>query len=77
MGNDKPLTTTGETWWATQLGEMVLSTDAHPDGSVGKTSLRDVNLAEPDPALFQIPPGYRVVDEVAAFTIQLPVPKRR
>ena len=77
MGNDKPLTTTGETWWATQLGEMVLSTDAHPDGSVSNTSLRDVNLAEPDPALFQIPPGYRVVDEAAAFTIQLPVPKRR
>jgi hypothetical protein len=35
--------------------------------------LTDMDRTEPDPALFQVPAGYRVVDEPGAFTVPFPV----
>src|SRR5207247_7747601 len=33
--------------------------------------LTNVNRAEPDATLFQVPPGYQVVDETGPFTIEI------
>ena len=69
-GNDRPLTSTHEVWNSREMGFMVLSKNIDPVG--GETVVRLVNIsrAEPDPALFEVPPGYAIVDETGPFTIR-------
>jgi hypothetical protein len=69
MGNDRPITTTSETWYSPEQGIPVLTKSSNP--SSGDTMSRYVNIsrAEPDPSLFQVPAGYQVVDETGPFAI--------
>lgn len=48
-----------ELWTAKDLGLVVMSKVDTPDRTVTRV-LRNVSLREPDPAVFQIPPGYKV-----------------
>jgi hypothetical protein len=62
MGSDQPFSTWREFWQAPQIGVNLYSEVVNP--SVGKQvfTLTDVNLAEPDPKLFELPEGFEVVD---------------
>jgi hypothetical protein len=62
MGSDQPFSTWREFWQAPQIGVNLYSEVVSP--SVGKQvfTLTDVNLAEPDPKLFELPEGFDVVD---------------
>ncbi|MGA2739348.1 MAG: hypothetical protein ABSG65_18145 [Bryobacteraceae bacterium] len=62
MGSDQPFSTWREFWQAPQIGVNLYSEVVNP--SVGKQvfTLTDVNLAEPDPKLFELPDGFDVVD---------------
>ena len=62
MGSDQPFSTWREFWQAPQIGVNLYSEVVNP--SVGKQvfMLTDVNLAEPDPKLFELPEGFDVVD---------------
>ena len=62
MGSDQPFSTWREFWQAPQIGVNLYSEVVDP--SVGKQvfMLTDVNLAEPDPKLFELPEGFDVVD---------------
>lgn len=71
LGNDKPVTTTDEVWWSPQLGMMVSSQSTGVDGTVQTRSIPDLSTAEPDPALFQVPAGYSIVDETGSFTMTM------
>jgi hypothetical protein len=74
MGNDKPVTQTSENWTAPQLGLIVLSKSTTADGSQNTVSIPDLSMNEPAAALFQVPAGYKVVDETTgSFTITLQV----
>jgi hypothetical protein len=63
IGNDRPITTVTETWMSSDLKTVVLSKSSDPRYGESTTKLTDIVMAEPDPALFQIPGDYSIVDE--------------
>lgn len=65
MGNDRPITTVSETWMSSDLKMAVLSKTSDPRFGDSTTKLTNIVMAEPDPALFQVPAEYSVVDEAA------------
>jgi hypothetical protein len=60
IGNDKALTTTRETWESPEL-KLVISS-AQNDPRFGQTtySLTNIQRSEPEAALFQVPPDYKI-----------------
>ncbi len=73
FGNDRPVKSVNEMWVAMRLGLVVQSVMAAPTGGESTSSWRDLSLAEPNPELFRIPVGYKVVDETGSFTISVPM----
>jgi len=69
IGNDRPVATTSETWVSPQLKLAVYSQSTNYGGGVSTTTLKDLSVAEPDPSLLQVPPGYKIIDENGPFTI--------
>ena len=65
MGNDRPITTVTEIWMSPDLKTMVLSKSSDPRYGDSTTKLTNIVTAEPDPALFQVPAEYPIVDEPA------------
>jgi len=71
-GNDRPVNTIQEDWTASEdIGFLVLAKNTNPHGAL-VSALKDVSRGDPDPALFQPPQDWRVVDETGPFTIALP-----
>ena len=65
-----PVKRTEEIWTSPELHVKILSRDVSP--RIENTErLTHISLAEPDPALFQVPPEYKVVNETAGFAIPL------
>jgi len=63
IGNDRPFNVTREFWFATSLGIDLRSTVTNPSFGKQVFTLTDVSSSAPDPALFQIPEGFSVVDQ--------------
>jgi hypothetical protein len=63
MGNDRPMTTVNETWRAPDLNIVVLETNEDPRSGVRTSEVTELNRAEPDPKLFQVPAGYTVKEQ--------------
>jgi hypothetical protein len=63
LGSDQPFSAHREFWQAPQLGVNLYSEVVDP--GVGKQvfTLTDINLAEPDPKLFELPEGFVVEDQ--------------
>lgn len=63
MGNDQPMTSVKEEWHSQELGINLLSIRSDP--MVGKQTFTVVELTttEPDPQLFELPPGYKINDQ--------------
>lgn len=61
VGNDAPLVRTIETWHAKSLPLVVRSVTDDPRTGKRTQELVELNQSEPDPALFELPEGYRVV----------------
>jgi hypothetical protein len=70
QGNDRPMTTTNETWRSRDLQLIVLSTNYSPASGTSTTKIANLSTAEPDPALFMVPTDYTIVDETESFTIK-------
>ncbi len=70
VGNDRPVTTMSEVWTSPDLGipVVMISTDLSAAETIGRYF--EISRKEPDPSLFQIPPGYRVVHETGPFAIR-------
>jgi hypothetical protein len=62
MGSDQPFTAHREFWHAPQLGINLYSEVVDPNVGKQTFTLTDVNLAEPDSKLFELPEGFTVVD---------------
>jgi len=62
FGNDRKVTLENEFWWSPQLGLNLLS--IRNDHRIGKQTftVTSLLLGDPDPALFQLPAGFSVVD---------------
>lgn len=76
VGNDRPIVAVHENWFSEQMGGIqVLMKNNDPRYGETTTALKNVSLAEPDPSLFQPPPGYQIVDESGSFKIAVPRPR--
>jgi hypothetical protein len=66
FGNDNRMIIEKETWYSSQLGINLVS--IHSDPRFGKQTFRAANLtlSEPDPTLFELPKGFRVVERQPA-----------
>jgi len=72
-GNDRPLVRTCENQYSKELNLTTLSKCSDPQAGDNITRLENVERTDPDPALFQVPADYTVVDEVDQFRIDLGV----
>lgn len=59
IGNDRPIDIVSENWYSADLHTVVMR--KHSDPRFGETTFRltDINRAEPDPSLFQVPAGFK------------------
>jgi len=73
QGNDHPTTTINESWSSVQYGTVLRSTMTGPN-TESTTTAKELSQTEPDPALFQVPRDYKIVDEDGAFSITIPHP---
>jgi hypothetical protein len=71
MGNEKPIQVTSERWYSPELKAAILTKHTDPWAGELKTQLTNVNTAEPDSSLFQVPADYKVLDEKSGpFVLQ-------
>lgn len=73
IGNERPIEITYERWYSKDLEMVVYS--KHSDPRFGDQTYRLTNIvrAEPDPSLFTLPAGYKIVTTPgAAYTITTP-----
>lgn len=66
---EQPVATTDETWLDPKTGVILLRKNDSPRDDGVTTTMLSYSNAEPDAALFQIPEGYKVVDETEAFKV--------
>ncbi len=69
LGNDRPITIVRENWTSPDLKVSVLMTSKDPRFGEHTMRLTNIELSEPILALFQPPPGYKIVDETERVTI--------
>lgn len=69
QGNDRPFQVVTETWFSTDLKEMVLNKTTDPRSGENTTKLININLGEPSADLFMPPADYQIVDENGPFQI--------
>jgi len=62
MGNDAPMVNTREFWFSPQLVINLSSLVDNPQTGRQLFTVKDLSTSEPDPALFDVPSGYRIVD---------------
>jgi hypothetical protein len=62
MGNERPLVTVSERWYAPQLQATVLSTTKDPLMGESTFRLVNVSLAEPAASLFEVPSDYTLTE---------------
>jgi hypothetical protein len=69
QGNDRPINVILETWMSRELNLIIFSKNIDPRAGENTTRFQNLNRVEPDPALFQPPPDYRIVDQTGPVTI--------
>jgi hypothetical protein len=62
MDNDRPFNIVQETWMSPLLGVAILAKTIDPRVGEYSWRLTNIDLNEPDPALFQPPPDYMIVE---------------
>jgi hypothetical protein len=60
IGNDEDLIITRETWYSPDLKLVIESTQNDPRFGETTYTLTNIQRSEPDPSMFQAPPGYTV-----------------
>ena len=58
FGNDRPITSTTESWYSPDLHLTVMYKRSDPRGGDVTTQYTGIKRGEPDPSLFQLPAGY-------------------
>ncbi len=75
MGNSLPIVITTETWFSPDLKVLISSKSSDP--RIGETTYKLTNIqrAEPDPSLFQVPADYTIRDQPQNTFFYAPVKK--
>jgi len=61
IGNERPIETVYERWYSDELQMVVYSKHSDPRFGEQTYRLTNINRSEPDPSLFQVPQGYKVI----------------
>jgi hypothetical protein len=69
QGNDRPITTITESWTSSDLQETIESVTSDPRSGEFTMRLTNIDRNNPDPALFQVPSDYEIVDGHGSFNI--------
>jgi len=62
MGNDKPMVTVREFWFAPRLAVNLISIVDSPLSGKQVFTVKSLSISEPEPSYFQVPVDYKVVD---------------
>ena len=62
IGNEKPITIVHEIWYSNELQTTVMSKRSDPWSGETTYTLTNIQRAEPDAALFAVPPDYTVTE---------------
>ena len=62
FGNDRPLVSKKEYWYSPALGINLISKTADPRFGAQNFEVSDIVRGEPDPKLFQLPSGLKIID---------------
>ena len=62
IGNDRPISVKREFWYAPSMGINLRFELRDPSFGKQLFTITDVTLSEPDPKLYELPPGFEVVD---------------
>lgn len=62
IGNDRPIQIVSEHWYSSDLQMDVMTRHSDPRTGEELTRLININRAEPDPSLFQVPASYQLVE---------------
>ena len=63
IGNERPIEIVYERWYSKELQMIVYSKHSDPRFGEQTYRLTNINRSEPDPSLFEPPPGFKVVSE--------------
>jgi hypothetical protein len=63
IGNDKPISNVNEEWFSSDLKIVVITKYESPYTGKSIWKLINISAAEPDPALFQVPSDYKVIQQ--------------
>lgn len=63
LGNDQKMTIEREFWYSPQLGFNLLSKLSDPRVGTETFTVTELLTSEPDPQLFNLPEGFKVIDE--------------
>jgi len=63
VGNDRPMTTTRESWYSDDLQTELLSKSESPQSGARVRRLVNLHGGDPDPLLFQVPADYTVKEQ--------------
>ena len=61
IGNERPIEITYEKWFSDELQMVVYSKQSDPRTGEHTYRLTNINRSEPDPSLFKVPNGFKVV----------------
>jgi hypothetical protein len=61
--NDRELTIVTESWFSTDLGFALLRKTIDPRTHDSEMRVTSLEQSEPDPTLFQVPAGYKIIDQ--------------
>jgi hypothetical protein len=75
IGNEQPILIVYERWYSKELRMIVYSKHSDPRFGEQTYRLTNINRSEPDPSLFQPPPGYKVVSANTPSTYRLVEPR--
>ncbi len=62
IGNDQAIRIVSEVWYSPDLKTVVLSKRTDPRFGETVYQLQQINRAEPDPTLFQVPANYTITE---------------
>jgi hypothetical protein len=65
IGNEAPIQVVTERWYSADLQMAVLTRRSDPRSGETVTRLTNVSRSEPSPALFQVPPDFKVTEHAA------------
>jgi hypothetical protein len=63
IGNERPIEIVYERWYSKDLQLIVYSKHSDPRFGEQTYRLTNINRSEPDPSLFDVPAGYRILNE--------------